>query len=117
MQRLIEQLPEERFTFDDYLDDDGVVEGYPHLCIAMHRENDRLVVDYFGMHRFDWSDASEFQIPHGETIRLLRSCGFEIEDLLELRAHEGATTHADWITLEWARRWPSVEVWKARKRG
>ena len=77
---------------------------------------DRLLRDQFGMHRFDWSDASEFQIPHGDTIRLLRSCGFEVEDLLELRAPEGATTHVEWISLEWARRWPSVEVWKARKR-
>ncbi len=77
---------------------------------------DRLIRDHFGMHRFDWSDATEFQIPHGEMIRLLHRCGFQIEDLLELRPPEGATTSADWITLEWARRWPCEDVWKARKR-
>jgi SAM-dependent methyltransferase len=76
---------------------------------------DHLVRDQFGMHRFDWSDATEFQLPHGEMIRLLRSSGFEIEALLELRAPEGATTHADWVTLEWARRWPTDDVWMARK--
>jgi len=76
---------------------------------------DRLIRDQFGMHRFDWSDATEFQISHSETIKLLHECGFEIEDLLELRPAEDATTRADWITIEWARRWPSEDVWKARK--
>jgi len=75
----------------------------------------RLIRPQFGMHRFDWSDATEFQIPHGEMIRLLRANGFEVEDLLELQAPEGATTKADWVTLEWARRFPTDEVWKARK--
>ena len=76
----------------------------------------RLIRPQFGMHRFDWSDATEFQIPHGEMIRLLRSSGFEIEDLIELQAAEGATTKADWVTLDWARRFPTDEVWRARKR-
>ena len=78
---------------------------------------ERLIRDQFGMHRFDWSDATEFQVSHGETIRLLHDSGFEVEDLLELQPPEGATTRADWITLEWARRWPCEDVWKARKRG
>jgi hypothetical protein len=77
---------------------------------------DRPVRDQFGMHRFDWSDATEFQVPRGEMIRLLRLSAFEIEDLLELQAPDGATTHADWVTLEWARRWPTDDVWMARKR-
>ena len=76
---------------------------------------DRLIRDQFGMHRFDWSDATEFQISHSETIRLLHDSGFEIEELLELRPPEGSTTGADWVTLEWARRWPCEDVWKAQK--
>ncbi|HEU4527680.1 MAG TPA: class I SAM-dependent methyltransferase [Actinomycetota bacterium] len=74
--------------------------------------------DHFGMHRFDWEEdnSTEFHIPHGEWIRLLRSNGFDVEDLVELRAPEGATTRFPWVTPEWARRWPSEEVWKARKR-
>lgn len=77
---------------------------------------DRLIRDQFGMHRFDWSDATEFQIPHGEMLRLLRRCGFEVEDLIELQAPAGGTTRYPWVTLEWARRWPVDDVWKARKR-
>jgi hypothetical protein len=37
--------------------------------------------------------------------------------LIELRAPEGATTRFPYVNSEWARRWPSEEVWKARKRG
>jgi hypothetical protein len=49
-------------------------------------------------------------------IRLLRSSGLEVEDLVELRPAEGATTRFPYVRPEWSRRWPSEEVWKARKR-
>ena len=48
--------------------------------------------------------------------RLLRGSGFEVEDLIEVRPPEGATTRYPFVTLEWSRRWPCEEVWKARKR-
>ncbi len=79
---------------------------------------DRLLIDQFGACRFEWpSDESvEFHLPHGEMIRLLRKSGFEIEDLIEIQAPEGATTRFAWVDPAWARRWPTEEVWKARKR-
>lgn len=78
---------------------------------------ERLVRDSFGMHRFEWAgDPSvEFHLPYGERIRLLRSCGLEVEDLVEIQAPEGATTRFDYVSPEWARRWPSEEIWSARK--
>jgi len=80
---------------------------------------DRLIRDYFGMHRFEWpeEDSVEFHLNHGDWMRLLRSSGFEVEDLVELQAPEGATTRFPYVTAEWARHWPSEEVWKARKKG
>ena len=80
--------------------------------------SDRLVRDYFGMHRFEWPDGPEveFHLGYGDWIRLLRRSGFEIEDLIELRAGEGATTSYEHVPAEWARRWPSEQVWKARRR-
>ena len=33
-------------------------------------------------------------------IRLLRCCGFEVEDLVELRPEPGATTRYPFVTLE-----------------
>ena len=49
-------------------------------------------------------------------IRLLRASGFEVLDLIELRPGPDATTRYPWIPLDWARQWPSEEVWRARRR-
>ncbi|MEP6469663.1 MAG: class I SAM-dependent methyltransferase [Chloroflexota bacterium] len=79
---------------------------------------DRLQRAYFGMHRTEWPDSTrvEFHLGYGDWIRVLRANGFEVTDLIELRPPAGATTRYPWITSEWARKWPSEEVWKARKR-
>jgi SAM-dependent methyltransferase len=78
---------------------------------------ERLLRPYFGMHRFEWPDdeSVEFHLGHGDMIRLLRRWGFEVEDLIEIRPEPGATASHSLATLEWARQWPSEEVWKARK--
>jgi hypothetical protein len=69
------------------------------------------------MHRFEWPDSPgiEFHLSHGDWIGVLRSNGFEVEDLIEVRPPESATTRYPWVTLDWARRWPAEEVWKAHK--
>jgi SAM-dependent methyltransferase len=80
---------------------------------------DRFVRDYFGIHRLEWTDwpSVEFHLGYGDWIRLLRANGLEIEDLIEVRpGPDATTTFTDVVTLEWARRWPCEEVWKARKR-
>src|SRR5215469_13458880 len=78
---------------------------------------DRLVRDYFGIHRFEWPDdeAIEFHLGYGDWIRVLRSNGFEVEDLLEVRPPEDSTTRYPFVTLDWSRRWPCEEIWRARK--
>lgn len=77
----------------------------------------KLLRPYFGMHRFEWpdDDSVEFHLSHGDMIRLLRRCGLEVEDLIELQPQPGATASHPLATLDWARQWPSEEVWKARK--
>lgn len=79
---------------------------------------DRLLRSAFQMGRVVWPGDSgvEFHLTHGEWIRTLRQAGFEIEALVEVRPPEGATTRYPFVTPEWARQWPSEEVWKARKR-
>jgi SAM-dependent methyltransferase len=76
-----------------------------------------LLRPQFGMHRFEWPDdgSVEFHLSHGDMIRLLRRCGLEVEDLIELRPAPGAAASHPLVTLDWARRWPCEEVWKARK--
>lgn len=92
------------------------------LCVSgFGPVGDRLVRDLFGLYRLTWADDGggvEFYLPHGERIRLLRDCGFEVEDLIEVQPPEGATNTyiPEDVPLEWARRWPSEEVWFARKR-
>ena len=73
------------------------------------------------LRRITWSfeDGVEFFRSHGEWIDLLHGNGFEIERLVELYAPEGATTHEyyETATVEWARKWPSEDLWAARKTG
>jgi SAM-dependent methyltransferase len=80
---------------------------------------DRLLRPYFGMHRFEWSDdeSVEFHLGYGDTIRILRESGFEVEDLIEVQAPAEGVTDSPYVTYDWARRWPGEEVWKARKHG
>jgi SAM-dependent methyltransferase len=73
----------------------------------------------FGMRRFEWPDGGvEFHLAHGELIDVLRSNGFEIERLIELPAPADAETHPYYafVTAEWAKKWPTEEIWTARKR-
>lgn len=79
---------------------------------------ERLLRPYFGLGRSEWKsdDSVDFHLPHGEWIRLLRGNGFEILDLIEVRAPEGAPpSRFDLATPEWARKWPTEEIWRARK--
>jgi SAM-dependent methyltransferase len=78
--------------------------------------SDRLHNDYFSLERFEGADSVDFQLPYGEWIRLFRANGFEVEDLIEIQAPpDGATTY-DLVSLDWARRWPAENIWKARRR-
>jgi hypothetical protein len=52
-------------------------------------------------------------------ISLLRDTGFEVHALIELFAPEDAETHRyySYVTADWARKWPSEDLWAARKAG
>ena len=74
----------------------------------------------FGMHRIRWPGESgtEYNLPHGEWIRLLRANGFEVHDLIEVQVPEDARTHEYYgdISAEWGRQWPPEEIWVAQLR-
>jgi SAM-dependent methyltransferase len=78
-----------------------------------------LLRPYFDMHRFEWPDdeAVDFHLGYGDWIRLLRRNGFEVVDLIEIQAPADAQPHRYEALAgpDWARRWPSEEIWKARK--
>ncbi len=88
------------------------------VCDDGTRVTRKLHQDYFGMRRFDWQGEGtiDFQLEYGEWIRLFRRHGFAIEDLIELRPPEGATTtYTEFVAHKWARRWPAEHIWKVRK--
>jgi SAM-dependent methyltransferase len=72
-----------------------------------------------GLYRIEWNgpDEIEFQLGHGDWIDVLRANGFEIEQLVELFAADDAVDHDYYHTnAEWAKKWPSEEIWRARLR-
>jgi SAM-dependent methyltransferase len=91
------------------------------LCVPDEDDvaaTDRMIRPQRDMHRFEWPDTAgiEFHLGHGDMLRLLRSSGFDVEDLVELYPPEGSTTRYPFVEADWAARWPCEEVWVARKR-
>ena len=79
---------------------------------------ERLVRDQRGLRAVTYpdDDAVEFHLAHGEWIATLARHGFAVEALHELYAPPGADpARFEWVTPEWARRWPHEELWRARK--
>jgi SAM-dependent methyltransferase len=76
-----------------------------------------LLRPQFGIRRLDWGDSTEFSLPHGQLLRLLRSLGFTIEDLVEVQAPRPAHRSFSFVSPDWAHQWPSEELWTARLPG
>ncbi len=86
--------------------------------VALDNSQRQLEHGYFGMHELDDGDVVAYQLPYGEWIRLFRANGLEVEDLIEPRPGPDAeSTYWGDDEREWARRWPSESIWKARKAG
>ncbi|MEM7338363.1 MAG: methyltransferase domain-containing protein [Actinomycetota bacterium] len=79
---------------------------------------DRLLRPQRDLHRIAWPDTDgiEYHIGHGEMIRLLRQCGFEVLDLKELFIEPDDGNPFGFADGEWGSQWPVEEVWFASKR-
>jgi ubiquinone/menaquinone biosynthesis C-methylase UbiE len=90
------------------------------LCMELDGVVERLVRAQRDLHRLEWEDTGEveFHLPHGKLIDSLRENGFVVERLVELYPGPDAKTHEyyAYVTVEWAQKWPSEEIWVARKR-
>lgn len=80
-------------------------------------KGDRLTRDYFSRYRVEFAedDAVEFHLTHGHWIRLLRKSGFVLDELIEPRPQKRAKPRYSLVSTDWARRWPSEEIWVATK--
>jgi SAM-dependent methyltransferase len=82
------------------------------------RAGPMLVRDSFGSPVFELPDGVvEFHLSHSSWVKLLRSYGFTLEQLIEVRPPHRAQARYELAATEWARRWPSEDVWVARKAG
>lgn len=90
-----------------------------YLCwnAAKRKQTRRLQAPYFEQRVFAFEDGTtDFHLPYGDWIRLFRAHGLVVDELLELRPPEGAsTTYTDFVPYEWARDWPAEEIWSVRK--
>lgn len=96
----------------------SITSPFATVCVdpATDLVEPRLHLDYFGLHRLEDERAVNFQVTYGEWIRLFRENGLVVEDLAEPRPPADATsTYWEPEELEWARRWPSECIWRARK--
>ncbi|MEO3755539.1 class I SAM-dependent methyltransferase [Streptomyces sp. B6B3] len=85
------------------------------MCVpAEGAASDTLLRGQFTLGRLDWGQRVEFVLPHGEMLRLLRDNGFVVEDLIEIQAPQSTHRGFPEVTADWARSWPSEEIWKAR---
>ena len=88
------------------------------LCATLETTSETLQRPQRGLRRIDWPDdgPTEFQMGHGDWVRLLRASGFEILDLVEIFADKNTPDHTYYsFSREWAERWPWEEIWRARK--
>jgi SAM-dependent methyltransferase len=78
--------------------------------------------DYFGLGRMDWTEAVdepggiEFNLTISAWLALFRTTGFDVVDYVEIQAPPTAEGAAFMIDAEWARRFPSEQVWVLRAR-
>ncbi len=81
------------------------------------RPERELLKPYFGMHRHVDDENVTFMLGYGDWIRLFRTNGLEVVDLVEIRPPADATsTYRDDYDREWARDYPMEQIWKVRKR-
>ena len=83
----------------------------------------RLHRPYFGLHALDWRDVPidpggvEFNRTFSDWLALFRDTGFEVLDYKELAAPDDASGTAFTVSADWARQWPSEQVWWLRRAG
>lgn len=76
---------------------------------------------YRKMDRFDWSDAvvdpggMEFNRSIGDWFSLFIETGFQVTDYRELYPHKDDQSDFGFLSADWARRFPSEQVWWLQK--
>jgi SAM-dependent methyltransferase len=85
---------------------------------AARQQTRKLQIDYAELGEMPPEEGTiDWALPPSEWIRVLRTSGFEVEDLVELVAPARAvTTYEAFAPRKWARHWPAEWIWRARLR-
>lgn len=77
----------------------------------------RLAQDSFADARVEFADdeAVEFHLTHSAWVQQLGAHGFSLTKLIETRPPPESEPRRPFVSAEWARRWPSEDIWIARK--
>ena len=78
---------------------------------------ERLAREYFAPPELEFGRDGpvEFHPTHGDWVRHLRATGFVLDELIEVRPDKDAQARFPLASVDWARRWPSEEIWIAHK--
>lgn len=92
----------------------------PFRSLCQNRKTDhmspRLLYDYFDLHRIEYPDEVNFQLPYGEWIRLFIENGFTVESLTEHQPGPSETSsYLNQNETTWARHWPLELIWQVRQ--
>lgn len=97
---------------------------HPFVIVCTPENGDpceaRLHRSYFEIKKIDWRFVEidpggiEFNLPFADWLKLFRKIGFEVLNCMELQAPENAVEN-NFVPVEWARKWPSEQVWQLRK--
>ncbi len=93
------------------------------MCSPAGGENidHQLHRSYFDLGRLDWTEVEiepggiEFNLPISGWFKLFRDTGFAVDDYLELRAPADTDATPFMTSSEWARHYPSEQVWMVHK--
>ncbi len=93
------------------------------VCTPMNgAPSDRVLHrSYRGMWGADWTEVEidpsgvTFNLTMADWVALFREIGFAVENYHELYAPEGAKEAPPFVSLDWARDYPSEQVWVLRK--
>jgi SAM-dependent methyltransferase len=90
------------------------------LCVPAEEgvAGERLERGQREAYRVRWPGGGvEFHPSHGDWVRLLRRCGFEVAALHEIYAPSDGGDHPFYeiVSGTWAARWPAEELWVATR--
>lgn len=90
------------------------------LCVPADEgvAQERLLRGQREAYKVQWPGGGvEFHPSHGDWVRLLRAAGFVVDALHEIYAPADGGDHAFYeiVSADWARQWPSEELWVATR--